>query len=113
MGKIFKQRQQPDPGSESERRRVGTVVHDDRGYASVSWRDSPAGDKRPVLEILGADATPLGIKSDDSHDPYAHGHTRSKPRADSARTDLRKLSEHIKKMRELEERKRNEGGEND
>jgi hypothetical protein len=87
---------------EAERRRIGTVVHDDRGNASVKWRDAPADYRRPVLEVTGE--IPLSVKSEESHDPYAH---RVKRRgATSARTDLRKLSEHIKRMRELEERKR-------
>jgi hypothetical protein len=67
--------------SPAERRRVGTVVHDDRGNAKVEWRAAPADEERPVLELLGEDGA-------------------------SRRTDLRKLSEWIKKMRELEERKR-------
>ena len=100
-----------DAPPESERRRIGTVVHDDRGNASVKWRDAPADFKRTVLEVLGEPG--LSIKTDETFDPYAR---RQPPRADgrshghTARTDLRKLSEHIKLMRELEERKRNDGG---
>jgi hypothetical protein len=87
-----------------ERRRVGTVVHDDRGNASVEWRAAPANQQRPVLEVLSEGG--LSLKTDEvSYDPYA----RSRPRKGGAgtRTDLRKLSEWIKLMRELEERKRN------
>jgi hypothetical protein len=100
-----------DNPPESERRRIGTVVHDDRGNASVKWRDAPVDFKRTVLEVSGEPG--LSIKTDESFDPYAR---RQQPRADArrhghtARTDLRKLSEHIKMMRELEERKRNDGG---
>jgi hypothetical protein len=97
--------------AEAERRRVGTVVHDDRGNASVRWRDAPADYQRPVLEVLGE--TPLAIKSDETFDPYSRH--RADDKMDSAktrtRTDLRKLSEHIKKMRELEARKRADGEE--
>jgi hypothetical protein len=100
-----------DAPPESERRRIGTVVHDDRGNASVKWRDAPADIERTVLEVEGEPG--LSIKTDETFDPYAR---RQQPRADirrhgnTTRTDLRKLSEHIKMMRELEERKRNDGG---
>jgi hypothetical protein len=97
---------------EAERRRIGSVAHDERGNAFVNWRDAPADHERPVLEILGENS--LGLqKHDISYDPYA----RTRPARDSAplrkptggttRTDLRRLSEHIKLMRALEERKRN------
>jgi hypothetical protein len=97
----------PDATPPDERRRVGTVVHDDRGNASVEWRAAPADHERPVLEVLGEDG--LSLKSEDiSYDPYAR-HRPLRPRA-GKRTDLRKLGEWIKKMRELEEHKRNGGG---
>jgi hypothetical protein len=86
-----------------ERRRLGTVVHDERGNASVEWRDAPADHERPVLEVQREDG--LSLKREElSYDPYArNGPLR---RGAGKRTDLRKLSEWIKKMRELEERKR-------
>jgi hypothetical protein len=94
-----------DEGPEAQRRRIGRVVHDDRGNASVNWRDAPRGYERPVLEVLGEPG--LAIKSDDSYDPYASSRPAARKAAGNGpRTDLRKLSEHIKKMRELEERKR-------
>ena len=92
---------------EAERRRVGVVVHDERGNASVLWHDAPADEQRQVLEILGEPK--LTIKTEqESFDPYARqqpgrSNTRNAPRKP---TDLRKLSEWIKMMRELEERKR-------
>ena len=93
--------------AETNRRRVGMVVHDDRGMASVEWRDAPAGFERPKLEVL--DNPGLSLKQDDvSYDPYSH-HTATFPRTSpgtTTRTDLRKLSEWIKKKRELEERRR-------
>jgi hypothetical protein len=98
--------------AEAERRRIGKVVHDDRGNASVLWHDAPADYQRPVLEVLGEPK--LAIKNEESYDPYARGGARSSPSPKSGnttRTDLRKLSEWIKMMRELEERKRNGGGE--
>jgi hypothetical protein len=91
---------------DSERRRIGTVVHDERGNASLSWRDAPAAlVERPVLEVLGEQQ--LKLKTDDSCDPYAR-RTLQEPsaRAAGTRTDLRRLSEWIKMMRELEQRKR-------
>jgi hypothetical protein len=95
--------------AEAERRRVGTVVHDERGNASVRWRDAPADFQRPVLEVQGE--TPLSIKTDETFDPYSRHRSDGTPQPAKARprTDLRKLSEHIKKMRELQERKRSDG----
>jgi hypothetical protein len=94
-------------GAEANRRRIGVIVHDDRGMASVEWHDAPDGTiERPVLEILGSPA--LELKEDDtSCDPYSR-HTASYPRTgpgNTTRTDLRKLSEWIKMKRALEERK--------
>ena len=86
---------------EAERRRMGTVVHDERGNASVRWHDAPADYVRPVLEVLGNPK--LALKSDESYDPYARREQRDGGSA--SRTDLRKLSEWIKLMRELEARK--------
>jgi hypothetical protein len=92
-----------DPVPEAERRRIATVVHDERGNASVRWRDAPADWERPVLEVLGDPK--LTLKPEESYDPYARRAARGSGTA--TRTDLRKLSEWIKMMRELEERKRN------
>jgi hypothetical protein len=93
--------------ADSERRRIGTVVHDDRGNASVKWRDAPADYERPVLEILGEHK--LSIQNDETYDPYARRAARQST-GNTSRTDLRKLSEWIKMMRELEERKRRGDG---
>ena len=92
--------------AEPNRRRLGTIVHDDRGMASVEWHDAPADLERPVLKVL--DDPGLTLKDDDvSYDPYSR-HTASLPKlnpGNTTRTDLRKLSEWIKKKRELEERR--------
>jgi hypothetical protein len=104
-----------DQGEEmpaTERRRIGQVVHDDRGNASVSWRDAPADYERPVLEVLGGNSG-LSVKTDESNDPYSRSPPRTSSTPTPQRRDLRKLSEHIKRMRELEQRKRNGGGEQD
>ena len=94
--------------ADHERRRIATVVHDHRGNASVEWQDAPTDYQRPVLEI--ADELTLAPQSEGSYDPYARRATRQAPRTgNTTRTDLRKLSEWIKMMRELEERKRRGG----
>ena len=112
----------PESVPDTERRRIGEVVHDDRGNASVRWLDAPSDYQRPVLELARDSAT--ARKPEESFNPYARGATRNtasstpgtatskRSTAASARTDLRKLSEWIKMMRELEERKRN-GGDQD
>jgi hypothetical protein len=97
---------QQNAAPQAERRRTGTVVHDERGNASVEWQAAPADQERQVLELLGEGG--LTLKSDEiSYDPYSNRRAR-KP-GGGGRTDLRKLSEWIKLMRELEERKRNSG----
>ena len=99
---------------------MARVVHDDRGNASVQWHDAPSDYERPVLEIessgvrrglnhrLGADG--LSLEQQQSFDPYANSRPveRKAPKTtgNTSRTDLRKLSEWIKLMRDLEERKR-------
>jgi hypothetical protein len=99
----------------ASRRRVGKVVHDDRGAASVEWHDAPENYVRPVLELEdGARTTsrlktlrekePLSIAKQDNFNPYQ----RSMPGGTiggGSRRDLRKLSKWIKLMREIEERK--------
>ena len=105
----------PEP-PDSERRRIGKVVHDERGNASVRWLDAPADYQRPVLEVA-PDGTPVRGPVE-SFNPYAREVARDTPPAstrsagNTTRTDLRKLSEWIKLTRELEERKRN-GGDQD
>ena len=96
-----------DAAPQTERRRIATVVHDDRGNASVEWRAAPVDQERPVLQVQGENG--LRLKSEEiSYDPYAsHGQRRS----GGTRTDLRRLSEWIKLMRELEERKRDKNAE--
>jgi hypothetical protein len=112
----IKTKTQPSaPGADARRRRIGEVVHDDRGNASVKWRDAPSDYERPVLEIL--DECSHLSRPQGGFDPYARPSGRpgasaavpSKP----ARTDLRKLSEHIKLMRALEARKRGGGSSGD
>ena len=92
--------------TESERRRIGLIVHDERGMASLEWRDAPADEERTVLEVLGG-APRLELQNEQSYDPYSR-HTATLPKLNcgtTSRTDLRKLSEWIKMKRALEERK--------
>jgi hypothetical protein len=114
-----------DDSGNSDRRRMGRVVHDDRGNAVVQWEEAPADYERPVLEIESSGLRPglqhrLGahqLSLDDPHsfDPYSNSRALEHkppppPRAgtgSTSRTDLRKLSEWIKMMRELEQRKAN------
>jgi hypothetical protein len=93
---------------------MGRIVHDDRGSASVEWRDAPDDYERPVLKIEGtgvATPPPLSIKDDDTFNPYDRapegGASGPGARAGGKR-DLKKLSEWIKLMREMEERKKQE-----
>ena len=87
---------------DAERRRIGKVVHDDRGNASWDFRDAPSDFERPVLEVLGDPQ--MTVKSEETYDPYARA--RARPGGgNTTRTDLRKLGEWIKMMRELEARK--------
>ena len=96
-----------------ERRRLSRIRHDDRGNAYVEWVDAPADlIRRPKLE-LQRESGELQLETErSSYNPYANatGAAR-KSSGNTTRTDLRKLSEWIKMMRELEERRRNGGGE--
>lgn len=113
MAQPSKNKVEPQAIPEAERRRVGLIVHDERGNAFVNWRDAPADEARPVLEILGDPKLALNAE-EETFDPYARSRpAREAPRPEraAARTDLRRLSEHIKLMRALEKRKRNGDGE--
>ena len=91
-----------------ERRRIGRIVHDDRGNASVDWVNAPSDYKRPVLEIEDESTHGLSIQTPArSFNPYERTPLpRTNKEGGTTRTDLKKLSEWIKMMRELEERKR-------
>ena len=94
--------------STGERRRLSRIRHDDRGNAYVEWVDAPADlIRRPKLEIQGGSA---GLQLDperSAYNPYSNATGAARKTGNTTRTDLRKLSEWIKMMRELEDRKRN------
>lgn len=98
--------------STGERRRLSRVRHDDRGNAYVEWLDAPADlVERPKLELerLSGELTLDTERS--TYNPYANGAGAARKTGNTTRTDLRKLSEWIKMVRELEDRKRNGGDE--
>ena len=104
----------PTDGSNAEtaaadRRRIARIQHDDRGTATVEWVNVPGDLERTALSI--EDARPES-SPEKGYDPYAlepaarRGLGKPALRTgQTSRTDLRKLSEWIKKMRELEARK--------
>lgn len=98
--------------STGERRRLSRIRHDDRGNAYVEWVDAPADlIRRPKLEIQ-RESGDLQLDTErSSYNPYANATGAARKSGNTTRTDLRKLSEWIKMMRELEERKRNDGEE--
>lgn len=96
--------------STGERRRLSRVRHDDRGNAYVEWVDAPAElVERPKLEIEGAPGALQLDTQRSAYNPYANDSGAARKSGNTTRTDLRKLSEWIKMMRELEERKRTPG----
>jgi hypothetical protein len=108
----FRKRRAPAPApQEANRRRLGRVMHDDRGNAYLSWYDAPSDEQRHVLEILGDPK--LKVKTEESYDPYARVEARptAAPGKPAKPKDLRALGEWIKMMRELEARKAAAGDE--
>jgi hypothetical protein len=118
-----------DSRDQSERRRIGQVVHDERGSASVEWRDAPSDYERQKFEIESAQASgrddskqrrgfepKLEVRVDDTFNPYDRkpdtlGGNPAAGAPKGAKRDLKKLSEWLKLMREMEERKKNDGAE--
>ena len=98
-----------------ERRRIAKVVHDDRGNASVEWVNAPQDGERVSLSLEDTETT---ARPGGGYDPYQKAAKARPGPATSSRPagqqqpdrpgkprDLRKLSEWIKQMRELEARK--------
>jgi hypothetical protein len=123
--------EEPDdrPDNERQQRHIGRVVHDDRGSATVEWHDAPAGYERQKFEVEQKSGSGRGdfklrrgfepaleLCQEDAFNPYDRkGNTFSgKLTAPAApvpakggKRDLRKLSEWMKLMRAIEERKKN------
>jgi hypothetical protein len=113
-----------DNATTAERRRLGRIVHDERGMASIEWNDAPEDHERQVLELESAPVRNQGnarlrrgfelrleMRDEDTYNPYnrkpdAFGGTLPAA-AKGGKRDLRKLSEWIKTMRAVEERKNN------
>jgi hypothetical protein len=94
-----------DTLSSSERRRLGRIVHDERGNARVEWVTAPTDTKRVALSL--EETQPIA-KPDAGYDPYRKGPRplrRNDPSARPAKRDLRRLSEWIKQMRSLDARR--------
>jgi hypothetical protein len=108
-----KSRKQPSGGADghragtgNERRRIGRIVHDERGNASVDWLDAPSNYRRTVLELEGESKGPLAIqKAPQTFDPYERTTLPEPKKAVAPRKDLKKLSEWIKLMRDLDGRR--------
>jgi len=99
----------PSTADTAERRRIGRIVHDDRGNASVDWLDAPSNYRRQVFEIENEPQGGLSIQTKPrTFNPYERHSLPEERQPAAPRKDLRKLSEWIKMMRELEEKKRQE-----
>ena len=104
-----------DPVASAERRRVGRIVRDDRGQAVVEWVKAPKDWARSNLSLADESATAAPSTPLKGYDPYESSsggtgtfNTRPSQLTRPARTDLRRLSEHIKQMRALKDRESGE-----
>ena len=92
-----------------KQRRVGRIVRDDRDTASVEWVAAPPDYDRVPLSIESTLPSNT-VKTLSGYNPYetVTPAKAAKKEADKrpAKRDLRKLSEWIKQMRDLEERKK-------
>ena len=100
-------------------------MHDDRGSASVEWRDAPPDHERQKLEVEDSRASGRGdtklrggvkleVRKDDTFNPYDRspdtlgGRPGTPAGPKGGKRDLKKLSEWLKLMRALEERKKDD-----
>jgi hypothetical protein len=92
----------------AERRRIGKIVRDDRDSATVEWIDAPPDYDRVPLSIEGTPPRGSVRRGQSGFNPYdtVSPNKALDPDRRPAKRDLRKLSEWIKQMRELEERKK-------
>jgi len=91
---------------DAQRRRIGQIVHDDRGNASVNWHEPPSDYKRQVFELEEQPGALSIQKAARTFNPYETATLPEPKKAAGPKKDLKKLSEWIKMMRDLEERKR-------
>ena len=94
--------------SDAKRRRIGQIVHDERGNASVNWLDAPSDYKRQVFELEKQPGSLALQKAPQTFNPYETAALPEPKKSAGPKKDLKKLSEWIKMMRDLEERKRRE-----
>jgi hypothetical protein len=88
--------------STSHKKFPKTVAEDERKQDTDDFSVDDLASTRSTKVRGGIEV--MHIKSDDTFDPYQRQPEDRK--ADGGKRDLRKLSEHIKLMRELEERKK-------
>jgi hypothetical protein len=114
----------PENSHESvQPRRIGQIVHDDRGSASVEWRDAPGNYERQKFEIEPGATTGRGDsklrrgfeprieleRPEDTFNPYDRKVVPGAAPVEAAKggkRDLKKLSEWLKLMKAMEERKK-------
>lgn len=108
---------------EFPRRRLGRIVHDERGQASMEWEALDARDSgrapRQKLQVMD-DAQLAELRPQSNRvsslaagaDPYDLGVTARVKKLQRPRTpeDMRRLNEWIKQKRAVEEKRRLEGG---
>lgn len=97
-------RQEPrQPETTADRRRIGRIVRDERGRSTLEWVEVQDDTGRDALTLLDA---PLSVEKEvDSFNPYDRRPVTKAPDAKPVKRDLRKLSEWIKTMRAVEEKK--------
>jgi hypothetical protein len=98
-----------DAFGDSERRRISRIIHDDRGNARVDWHDAPSGYQRQVFEIEAEPGVLSLQQQPRTFNPYECDTPPEPKKGPAPKKDLRKLSEWIKLMRDLEEKKRSGG----
>jgi len=92
----------------AERRRIAKVLHDERGNARVEWSRAQGHLERTPLSLEDG---PPGTNPERGYNPYEKtarppaGRLPERERERRPKRDLRRLSDWIKRMRELEERK--------
>lgn len=108
---------------EFPRRRLGRIVHDERGQASMEWEalDARESTRAPRQKLQLMDDDELAALRPQSNrvtslaqgaDPYDLGVTARVKQLKKPRTpeDMRRLNEWIKQKRIVEEKRRLEGG---